>query len=73
VVCDRCGKTTVGSIMSVFNTDVICFDCKETESAHPDYEKARQAEADAVKAGNYNFEGVGLPADLLPTRKGETQ
>ena len=58
--CDRCGKPTNGkTIMSMFNTDVICMSCKEAERNHPDYKKAQQADIDAIKAGNYNFSGIG--------------
>jgi hypothetical protein len=56
--------------MSIFNTQVICMDCKVTEAAHPDYERAREAELEQVRAGNYHFPGVGLPADLQPDTKG---
>ena len=48
----------------MFNTEVICMDCKAKEEKHPDYEAAREAEAAQVRAGNYNFAGVGKPADL---------
>jgi hypothetical protein len=36
----------------------------EKEKAHPDYEKAYDKEFEEVKAGNYNYEGIGLPEDL---------
>ena len=36
--------------------------CKEKETKRSDYETARNAEAEAVKAGNYNFPGIGYPA-----------
>ena len=47
--------------MSMFNSDVLCFDCKEAETKHPAYKAACDAENEAVKAGNYNFPGIGLP------------
>lgn len=62
--CDRCGVKTWATVMSYFNTDVICFACRNKEREHPDYEKARTAEENAVKAGNLNFPGIGLPSDL---------
>lgn len=62
--CDRCAGPCVGSIMSMFNTDTLCRPCKEKERKHPDYERAREAEAAAVRAGNYNFRGIGKPGDL---------
>lgn len=57
--CDRCGKETRVRIMSVFNTDDICMECKEAEKKHPRYQEAREAEADAVRRGDYNFPGIG--------------
>lgn len=51
-------------IMSIFNTDVICLDCKELEQAHARYVEALEAEIAAVKGGNMNFPGIGKPDDL---------
>ena len=48
----------------MFNTEMICFPCKELEEAHPEYEAARTAESRAVLRGDYNFAGGGLPRDL---------
>lgn len=62
--CDRCGKETLGSTGSYFNTEQICFDCREKEEQHPQFEEARRVELEAVKRGDYNFPGIGLPADL---------
>lgn len=62
--CDRCGKETLMTTMSWFNTEVICGDCDEAERAHPDFERARATETAAVQSGNMNYPGVGLPADL---------
>ena len=57
--CDRCGKDLrCGSIMSMFNRDIICGDCKDEERSHPDYKKAQDAELAEVQKGNYNFEGI---------------
>lgn len=59
--CDRCGGTLAGGrTMSMFNTQCICMDCAGKERARADYAKARDAEAEAVRGGNLNFEGVGL-------------
>jgi hypothetical protein len=59
--CDRCGNDLKnGRTMSMFNTDCLCFDCMDKEKQHPDYEKARQAEHEAVKRGDFNFKGIGL-------------
>lgn len=48
----------------MFNTEMICMDCKSKERKHPKYEEAREAERQAVLNGNYNFEGIGKPNDL---------
>jgi len=39
-------------------------ECEDKEKAHPLYQKAVEAESAAVRQGNYNFEGIGKPADL---------
>jgi hypothetical protein len=46
--------------MSMFNTQEICLDCSDAERKRPDFEAAREAEAAAVRSGDYNFKGVGL-------------
>jgi hypothetical protein len=48
----------------MFNTEVLCLDCKEREEQHPRYEEARRAEAEAVRRGDMNFPGIGKPEDL---------
>lgn len=59
--CDRCGGSLLGGrTMSMFNEDCICLSCAEAERKRADYEKAREAERAAVKAGNRNFKGIGL-------------
>ena len=50
--------------MSFFNTDMICPDCEKKEKAHPDYAKAKEIERQEVLKGNYNYGGIGKPADL---------
>ena len=67
--CQRCNKETDNFTGSIFNTELICMECAEKERDHPDYEKARAVEADEVRKGNYNFEGIGLPDDLTSTLK----
>lgn len=62
--CDRCGRQTACSIMSMFNTQTICLRCKQREESHPDYPVAVAADEAAIKSGNLNFQGVGLPEDL---------
>lgn len=39
MTCFRCGEPDA-LIMSMFNTDMICMDCKEKEKERPDYDKA---------------------------------
>ena len=62
--CDRCGKDLKnGRIMSMFNEDCICMECKEKERHDKDYERASsieiEIEIEEVKKGNYNFKGIG--------------
>lgn len=67
VNCDRCGHVATAFTGSYFNTDTICLPCRDLEEAHPQFEQARQAEMEAVERGDYNFHGIGLPADLRPS------
>lgn len=62
--CQRCRCETLISSGSYFNTEQICPACIEAEQAHPDYERAKAIERQAVEDGNYNYPGVGLPAEL---------
>ena len=58
--CDRCGGSLAGGrIMSKFNTDCICMNCKEKERTRPDYKQACDAEISEIRKGNYNFAGIG--------------
>jgi len=38
--------------------------CLSKEQKHPEYKEAKKAELAAVRNGNYNFAGIGLPGDL---------
>jgi len=59
--CDRCRKDLQdGRIMSMFNEDCICMKCKDEETKHKDYNKARDREIEEVRKGNYNFKGIGF-------------
>lgn len=59
--CDRCGGSLEkGRIMSMYNEDCICLECKEKEQKRSDYKQAQDAELAEVKKGNYNFKGIGL-------------
>lgn len=62
--CDRCSKETLATMVSMFNLDEICLDCKDLERSHPLYREATRIEADACQAGDYNFPGIGRPVDL---------
>lgn len=64
MICDRCGAESLVSTGSYFNTEIICPACDEAEQAHPDYARAREVELAAVRAGNFNYPGIGLPAEL---------
>lgn len=59
--CDRCGGPLTTRIMSMYNLDVICGECKRKEQERPDYAKARDTEMEEVKRGNRNFAGIGFP------------
>ena len=63
-LCQRCGREALATIMSKFNTQIICMDCKQRERAHPAYKAADEAEVAAVRAGIKNFPGIGKPDDL---------
>lgn len=61
--CGRCGVETNITTGSFFDTTIICMDCRTLEQKHPAYEAAHAAETAAVRHGDYNFPGVGLPSD----------
>ena len=64
-MCDRCGKDTNTHIMSWFNKDEICPECKNKERSHPRFQEAKDAVIAKEKEGNMNWEGIGLPEDLV--------
>lgn len=45
--CQRCFTKTAGHIMSMYNEDLICFDCKDKESQRPDYKLAEAKDLQA--------------------------
>ena len=57
--CHRCGAKSTTYIMSMFDTSLVCFHCQEAEQRHPDYERARTAELEALRRGDRNFQGIG--------------
>jgi hypothetical protein len=68
MICERCKDQEPASLsMSYFNTQMICTFCQDAEAAHPKYQEARAAENRAVRRGNFNFEGIGLPPELEVT------
>lgn len=62
--CQRCRKETICLTGSMFDTTMICLECEKKEREHPSYEKAREAELAAVRSGDFNYPGIGRPADL---------
>lgn len=59
--CDRCGgNLDKGRIMSMYNTDCICMECKRKERQRADYKDALDADHLQIVAGNYNFQGIGF-------------
>ena len=59
--CDRCGGSLDGGrIMSMYNNDCICMECKRKEMRRDDYRDALEADRAAVKRGDYNFKGIGF-------------
>ena len=59
--CHRCGKKSISHTMSYLNTDLICDECDDKERARDDFAAGQAAEEAAVRGGDYNFPGVGLP------------
>jgi hypothetical protein len=59
--------------MSRFNTQLCCVSCLLREQAHPRFPEALAAEEDAVKRGDLNFPGIGLPDDLRHPNEGESK
>jgi hypothetical protein len=64
VICGRCERETAGVSMSYFDTALICLDCDAIEVRHPAHAEAVRREEEAVRRGETNFRGVGVPADL---------
>jgi len=57
--CQRCHIETLTTTGSMFNTDMICMECKKNETQHPRYDEAVRKEWEEVQKGNLNFEGIG--------------
>lgn len=64
--CARCGDGPLGIYTgSYFDTSLICLRCEVVEREHPHYERAVLTEEAAVRRGEMNFPGVGVPHDLV--------
>ena len=59
--CQRCMRPADTHIMSMFDVALICMECWECEKQHPSYQVAVDAEKSAIKNGDSNFQGIGLP------------
>lgn len=64
-MCDRCGKDTDSHKMSWFNKQDLCPSCQQVESNHPRYKEAKEAVLEHERSGDMNWEGIGLPEDLI--------
>lgn len=62
MVCDRCKNETDSFQMSFFNTDLCCPHCVEIEKKHPLYFLAKITEHAHAAAGDYGYQGIGLPS-----------
>ena len=58
--------------MSCFNTQLCCVECLLKERAHPEFPRAVAAEEAAVRNGDMNFPGIGLPEDLRSPDTGQS-
>lgn len=56
--CDRCGETSNQFQCSIFNEEMICPTCFESEKDEPDYTLAKERESEEVRKGNYNYKGL---------------
>ena len=64
--CDRCRKPLNGMrIMSMFNEDCLCMECKDAERNHSDYKTAVETDHAEIRKGNFNFKGIGYPGKQL--------
>ena len=48
------------TIMSFFNTQIICLSCADAERKLPRFQSAHDAEVAACQRGDFNFNGIGL-------------
>lgn len=60
-VCDRCGASLKrGRILSMFNLDEICMECKDKERERSDHRQVNDAVREEERKSNRNFEGIRL-------------
>lgn len=57
--CQRCYNASTGFIMSMYNEQMICAECKDSETKREDYKRAQEADESAIRQGNFNFKGIG--------------
>jgi nitrate/TMAO reductase-like tetraheme cytochrome c subunit len=60
MTCSRCGKETSVHIMSMFNTEEICMECKDAEKLRPDYREAIHTDSAAIRRGDYTLSTIPL-------------
>lgn len=66
--CHRCGSDSQVHTMSKFDTALLCLTCDDEERRHPKYREAVEAEAAALKKGDFHFQGIGWPEKPKPVR-----
>ena len=64
--CNRCWKKSSSYIMSMYNEDLICPDCKTAETKRPDY---TQAEGRHLSAYAGRLRGLGMSAQAANVEK----
>lgn len=62
--CERCGRPARITTMSFFDTSTICLSCESREERHPRHRAAVEADEQAIKRGDFNYPGIGLPSDM---------
>jgi hypothetical protein len=55
--CHHCWKESGSYIMSMYNEDLICMECKSKETGRPDY---KQAESRDLTAYAVRLRGLGM-------------
>ena len=52
-------KRNEGKLEKLLRLTHICPECEAKEQRHPDYQKAGEAEAEAIRRGHVMFPGIG--------------